>query len=1064
MKSPHSNKIKKNTYLRHQPQSLKTKDFSLYSFENFSPSKSKIYESKLKIFIDSIKANKIKYNALKILFEYEDNFKLVFEIYKKFIKTRTEIEILNFYLKSLDNFISLIHSDEPISQLDKTLTIINKYLRVYTYNENNILFRIGDIGTKYYILLNGKAYTLVPTKIIKQMTFDEYRNHLNMLYILGEDYLLEKTMHSNINSCGIAFSDIDNKDNKILRNIYKNYYSCNYEKFMKIVNGEENVMIENYYIDENISEENEEEINNKKRNNFYKILKYFSNNFVSNQNENERKSLNSLSNQLTLIKEINEKEDNLNQSEKDTLFMIKQKLKRKLRRKNIVEEEDFEEKDCEEISDFNIGIPKELLTKDYISINKNKYDGGELPTFFARDISNYQFYESDENSKDENSKDKEFKKYKINLNNNYYYNRVFKQKRYFNIIGYVNIATISRGMSFGEISLLNENHKRTSTIFIAQEAQIGRLNLGEYNNTIKAVRTKIRTDSINFLLSTKLFGDISYLYFLNKYWIYFQCKKIQKGDFLFRIGEECEKIYIIYNGEIKLNTYINKQNIEDLINGIELKKDKKVKYYLNKIKNNSKFNNNSIFEKKQKYCLMIGKKGDIMGLNDIIDYHNNKYIFEGEVITDYLSYYEINKEIIFNKEKMNNSLNIDNICYIINTKRDFMINKLNNIKVAIEHKNKYLNFSGENENNKITNENQFINAENNIKNNKLNLNTKFISLNKNNYLKHFFVKNEKIKEKLLLNSNSLNELKFFEDNKKLITLKSSLSHSKMNSKTIDSSPSSNYLINPKLDNNFILKNINNSFNSKNNNNSFSSKNNIENSSISKDKENNPIDNKENELKLNKKDNQCKPYEFPNIQNINNNINEDWNSFKKNTILKYLILNENSPRYELFKFYKINKNILNNNYFFNTLKSYKIKNNIFFGNENNQNNSFPNKRNYSLLKSVNSENGIKKFKKEKNKLNSLKLYIKNSSTCYFNNEKSHKILEKQYSPNKTSTKKIQTNINIKKANIISETNNSKFQTNHFLKELNFYFNKDNKINKEKKKYNLFSYINKHKVKK
>ena len=110
-------------------------------------------------------------------------------------------------------------------------------------------------------------------------------------------------------------------------------------------------------------------------------------------------------------------------------------------------------------------------------------------------------------------------------------------------------------MNFGEISLLKENHLQTNTLFIAEDSQIGKLNINEYNITVKTVRTKIRTNSINFLLSTKLFGNISYNYFLNKYWIYFQCKKIQKGEFLFKIGEECENLYIINNGESIFQQY-----------------------------------------------------------------------------------------------------------------------------------------------------------------------------------------------------------------------------------------------------------------------------------------------------------------------------------------------------------------------------------------------------------------------------------------------------------------------------------------------------------------------------
>ena len=115
----------------------------------------KIYEQKLKCFLEDIKTNKIQYNLLKILFEYEDNFKLVCDIYQKFIKSKLELEILNFYLKSLGNFISLIHSDESMNQLDNTINTINRYLRVNTYNKNTILFRIKDIGTKNYNLLKG---------------------------------------------------------------------------------------------------------------------------------------------------------------------------------------------------------------------------------------------------------------------------------------------------------------------------------------------------------------------------------------------------------------------------------------------------------------------------------------------------------------------------------------------------------------------------------------------------------------------------------------------------------------------------------------------------------------------------------------------------------------------------------------------------------------------------------------------------------------------------------------------------------------------------------------------
>ena len=282
------NNKRRNSYKKLINPSLSSKNFvvKINTLDNNNPSSHRIYEEKLKNFLEEIKANKIKYNLLRVLFEYEDNFKLVCDIYQKYIKSKLEIEVLNFYLKSLGNFISLIHSDEPMSQLDKTLNTVNKYLRVNTYYKNKILFRIGDIGTKYYILLKGKAITLVPIKFIKTMTFDEYRSHLNMLYIFGEDYLLEKTMHSNIQSCDIAYSEIDNNDNKILRNIYTKNYSCPYEKYIKIINGDEYISLENF--DDFSSDEEEEEIYKKNKNTFNSNTNTNTSNDINNEEKNEK--------------------------------------------------------------------------------------------------------------------------------------------------------------------------------------------------------------------------------------------------------------------------------------------------------------------------------------------------------------------------------------------------------------------------------------------------------------------------------------------------------------------------------------------------------------------------------------------------------------------------------------------------------------------------------------------------------------------------------------------------------------------------------------------------------
>ena len=1056
----------------------------------------KIYEEKLKNFVDQIKTNKIKYNAFKMVFEYEDNFKLVLDIYKKNKKSQLELEILGFFLKSLTNFISLIHSDEPISQLDRTLNTVNRYLKVKTYNMNKILFRIGDIGTNYYVLLKGKAYTLVPRKFVKAMTFDEYINHLKILYIFGEDYLLEKTMISNAKSCDISYSDINTKVNWNLRNIYNNSYSCKYEQFIKIVNGDENINFGNY-----INDNNKEEKDNKydKRQNQYmnnieknsNLIKYFNKIFVCEETKKELKKKDSFNSKNESNDESIYKEDSQSINESDNYLYIKQQLKDKLKSKKIRDLETLESKQLEEINSFNIGIPKELLRKDKNFASQDKYDGGYLPNFFAGNINNNN--EMDEKSyklidEGKNIYNSENNSIVINAPN---INHALHKKRSLIIVGYTRIGIITSGMNFGEISLLRDNHIQTGTLFFAENSQVGILGINEYNSTIKAIRTKIRTNSINFLLSTKLFGDINYNYFLRKYWIYFQCKKLQKGEFLFKIGEECENLYIIYNGEIKLSSYIDKENIDDLISGIKQEKHNPINYYNKNILNNNRNNNNnSIFERTQKFCLMIGKKGDILGLNDIISYQTNKSICEGEVITDQLSYYEINKNILFGKIQTinnnsttntfaNNTFNIENIDYIIKTKEEFIVNRLNDIKMALEQRTKYLKSEEKNdfiEKNKTINSNNKKIQEGN-KYYKLNKKRKSLTLNNYDYQenenktilsnrKKIFSTNsiefEKIKESLNLiqTHQKLNKRKLSENNDKSLVLNRMISKCFL---------SGNTQLNFKLNNNNIFKNTININSSKlgfkmNNtikenlnklNTDFNFLNNSSNdSSILNDNNKNACDNKENINHIKKINyNVCKPYEFPKIQNENND-DKNWDSFRKIKILKFLFLNDDNQRYKLYNYNKSKKQNSNQNYFINTLRSNAIKNNNNnINNDENLENDSPYKRNKNyLIKSMNVENANINLKTNgKAMLKPIKLNIKeeNINPKYFNekidmNKDHHSLLDNKriMEDNSLNYKKAKVN-----ASYEQNRNNSpfvnKYKPNILLN--NFHFSLGNKNN-------------------
>ena len=123
-------------------------------------------------------------------------------------------------------------------------------------------------------------------------------------------------MNNNIQSCDITYSDIDNNDNKVLRNMYKNIYCCNYEKYIRLINNNYHIKIKNFNNSDN-NDENEEEENKQKedknedknkdiknyKNNkntdidnnkkkpkskYYRILKIFNKNLIINKNEKKK--------------------------------------------------------------------------------------------------------------------------------------------------------------------------------------------------------------------------------------------------------------------------------------------------------------------------------------------------------------------------------------------------------------------------------------------------------------------------------------------------------------------------------------------------------------------------------------------------------------------------------------------------------------------------------------------------------------------------------------------------------------------------------------------------------
>ena len=138
------------------------------------------------------------------------------DILKHPYKKESDIFILNFYLKSLKNFMNIIQSENTHYDIDNLLEKISSNLQPLQVEQNTMLMRIGDPGDFFYIILSGSVAVLV-TKIISiYMSPEQYIHHLKILYN-NEPYLFEGTikLHTKT-SYFINLDEIKKKDDNFI--------------------------------------------------------------------------------------------------------------------------------------------------------------------------------------------------------------------------------------------------------------------------------------------------------------------------------------------------------------------------------------------------------------------------------------------------------------------------------------------------------------------------------------------------------------------------------------------------------------------------------------------------------------------------------------------------------------------------------------------------------------------------------------------------------------------------------------------------------------------------------
>ena len=126
-----------------------------------------------------------------------DLVEVVFHALKKNKKNENDILVLRLFFMRMEKFIGLLI---PLKvNINDILVKLFLNMKCEKKLKNNILFRIGDIGQKLYILLKGHVGIVIKKEKIIQCTPFEYLKYLIVLHLFQEDNIIWEIILKNKN-------------------------------------------------------------------------------------------------------------------------------------------------------------------------------------------------------------------------------------------------------------------------------------------------------------------------------------------------------------------------------------------------------------------------------------------------------------------------------------------------------------------------------------------------------------------------------------------------------------------------------------------------------------------------------------------------------------------------------------------------------------------------------------------------------------------------------------------------------------------------------------------------
>ena len=156
----------------------------------------------------------------------ENNYEIIQFILNKKKRSNDELNIIKTFLSTMKYLSSMI----KILDIDKILYSLSIYLKMERKSKDSILFRFGNKGKKFYILLSGQVTILILKETFVKISFMKFIMHLIMLKVLGEDETVKKIIianhqnrhHLDETTFENLFEKLSSKGDKIIESKNKN--------------------------------------------------------------------------------------------------------------------------------------------------------------------------------------------------------------------------------------------------------------------------------------------------------------------------------------------------------------------------------------------------------------------------------------------------------------------------------------------------------------------------------------------------------------------------------------------------------------------------------------------------------------------------------------------------------------------------------------------------------------------------------------------------------------------------------------------------------------------------